>query len=165
MEEVIMRGITTLILAGPLLLGSVACRDRMPNPDRMAEARDASEVTVTGCLTAAPNRDAFVVTASRDALTTSTLSASAGEIATYAYELVGGADLSSNVGREVEVKGELLNDGARDVDMDAKEKSEMPPARVGRDTVSPAVETNAEVELKVRRLQVASLTPTGAPCH
>ena len=123
------------------------------------------EVTVTGCLTAAPDRAAFVVTADRTALASGAMHAGSGEVPTYTYELVdSSADLTPHVGRQVEVKGHLDPDRDDEVDVDAKDKSKEPPTRVGGDTVTPAVETKSEIEIQVRRLHVASATPTGQPC-
>ena len=123
------------------------------------------EVTITGCLTAAPDRGAFVVTADRTALASGALSSGSGEVPTYAYELVdSSADLSPHVGRQVEVKGRLDNDRDDEVDVDTKDKSKEPPARVGNDTVTPAIETKEEIEIKVKRLHVISATATGQPC-
>jgi hypothetical protein len=62
------------------------------------------------------------------------------------------------------VKGTLVEQANRDVDVDTNEKSTMPSSQAGRDA-TPAVETDAEVELRVRRLQVSSVVPTGASCQ
>jgi hypothetical protein len=127
--------------------------------------RTGKEITVTGCLTSAPDRAAFVVTADRNALTSGALYSGSGEVPTYTYELVdSSADLTPHVGRQVEVKGHLDPDRSDEVDVDDKDKSKEAPAKVGGDTVTPAVETKQEIEIKVRRLHVVSATPTGAPC-
>jgi hypothetical protein len=128
-------------------------------------ATTGKEVTVTGCLTAAQDRAAFVVTADRNALTSGAMNTGSGEIPTYTYELVdSSADLTPHVGRQVEVKGHLDPDRDDEVDVDAKDKTKEPPTRSGGDTVTPAVETKSEIEIQVRRLHVVSATPTGQPC-
>jgi hypothetical protein len=152
-----------------LTLASAACSRQ--SEDGTATAGDASasakgdEVTVTGCVTSAPDRNAFVLTASRDALASSALRSNTGEVPTYTYELVGTTDLQAHVARQVEVKGRL-DDDRKDVDVDTKDKVELPPTRTGDNAaVTPAIETKSEVELKVRRLHVTSVTPTGQPCQ
>ena len=124
---------------------------------------DGEPITVTGCLTGAPDRNAFVVTADRNALISGALHAGSGEVPTYTYELVGGHDLAQHVGRQVEVKGRL---GERDdeVDVEASQKTELPKVKSGDDTVIPAIETNQEMEIKVQRIHVSAVTPTGAGC-
>jgi hypothetical protein len=123
------------------------------------------EVTVTGCLTGAPDRAAFVVTADRNALTSGALYSGSGEVPTYTYELIGNAgDLTAHVGRQVQVKGRIDDDRDDEVDVETKAKSEGERVQSGNDKVTPAVETNEEMEIKVRRLHVASVTPTGGAC-
>jgi len=126
-------------------------------------AVDGEMIAVTGCLTGAPDRNAFVVTADRNVLTSGALYSGSGEVPTYTYELVGGADLAQHVGRQVEVKGRL---GERDdeVDIETENKTELPQARSGDDKVTPAIETNEEIEINIRRIHVLSITPTGAGC-
>jgi hypothetical protein len=159
----------------PIILGlavtAAACgraEERRADQNAALDARaqqTGEEVTITGCLTAAPDRGAFVVTADRTALTSGALHSGTGEVPTYTYELIdSSADLSPHVGRQVEVKGHLDRDRDDEVDVEAKDKTREPPARVGDDTVTPAVETKEEIEIKVRRLHVVSATPTGQPC-
>jgi hypothetical protein len=130
--------------------------------------RDAGgkEITVTGCLTSAADRGAFVVTADRNALTSGALHAGDGETPTYTYELTGNAaDFTPHVGRQVEVKGRVDDDRDDDVKVDAEEKIELPKTRSGDDTVQPAIKTDTEMNINVRRLQVDSVTATGRPCQ
>ena len=130
-----------------------------------AEAGDGAELTVVGCLTTAPDRGAFVVTPAADALASSTLANSTGEVPTFTYELVGSVDLQAHVGRQVSVKGRLDDDRKDEVDVQTKDKVELPPTRSGNDTVTPAIETKEEIEIQVRRLHVTSVAPTGQPCQ
>jgi hypothetical protein len=156
-----------LILA--MTVGSAACNRDSSDRARDAAAVDAGgdgpEITVTGCLTGAPDRSAFVVTASRDALASGALHSGLGEVPTYTYELVGGSDLQAHVGRTVQVTGRVDEDRKGDIDVDTKSKVELPQTRVGDKDVTPAIETREEVEVEVRRLHVSSLTPMGQPCQ
>lgn len=156
-----------LSFAGPVV-GCQRAEERDAQQDPALAARAGSvgeEVSVTGCLTAAPDRNAFVVTADRNALTSGTLHASSGEVPTYTYELVDAkADLTPHVGRQVEVKGHLDPERDDEVDVESKDTTELPSARVGKDAVTPAIETSTEVEIMVRRLHVVSATPTGKAC-
>jgi hypothetical protein len=122
-------------------------------------------IKITGCLTAAADQNAFVVTADREALASSTLTAAQGEAPTYTYELAGNtSNLPAHVGQQVEVTGRVDEDRKADVDADEKSEVKLPPAQSGKDIVKPAIETEAEVEIKVRRLHVSSVMPTGRPC-
>jgi len=128
-------------------------------------AAGGDNVTITGCLSAAPDGGAFAVTADRNALTSGALYSGSGEVPTYTYELVGNAgDLSTHVGRQVQVTGRLDEDRDDEVDVETKAKTEGDRVQSGNEKVTPAVETNEEVEIKVRRLHVASVTPTGGSC-
>jgi hypothetical protein len=158
------RALSAMLLISPLMLAT-ACRDRAPGENLAARGGSDERITVTGCLAGVPDRQAFVVTTSNpDPLVASTLRATSGEIPTYSYELVGDTDLSAHVGRMVEVTGRLVNQTKRDVDVDSKDKTQMPQSQVRRDA-TPAVETDAEVELRVRHLQVSSVVPTGTSCE
>jgi len=154
---------STVIVA--IALGSGACRRGDDRANAATEGRDAGgreEVTITGCLTGAPDRNAFVVTPARDALASGALHSGTGEVPTFTYELVGNSgDLSPHVGRQVEVTGKVDDERDDEVDVDRKDKTESP--RVD-DKVTPAIETKEEVEIKVRRLEVSSVRPTGQPC-
>ena len=151
--------------------GSAACSrtaDERANQQEAALAtREGAndEVTITGCLTGAPDRNAFVVTADRNALTSGALHSGSGETPTYTYELVGNAaDLSPHVGKQVQVRGRVDDDRDDEVDVENKTKSEGERVQSGDSKVTPAVETNEEMEIKARRLQVASVSATGGNC-
>jgi hypothetical protein len=129
-------------------------------------AATGEEVTVKGCLTAAADRAAFVVTADRDALTSGAIYAGAGGTPTYTYELMGNTgDLTSHVGRQVEVTGRLDADREDDVNVDKEEKTELPEVQSGDRKVEPTIKTETEMDINVRRLQVARVAPTGQPCQ
>ena len=153
-------------------MGSAACSrtadERGAQQEAAIAARDGAagdEVTVTGCLTSAADRGAFVVTADRNALTSGALHAGDGETPTYTYELTGNtADLSKHVGRQVRVTGRVDEDRDDEVKVDQEEKTELPETRSGNDTVKPAVETDTEMNINVRRLTVSSVAQTGAAC-
>lgn len=154
-------------------LGSAACsrtaEERGEAQEAALEARaggTGDETTVTGCLTSAADRGAFVVTANRNALTSGAMHAGDGETPTYTYELTGNAaDLAQHVGREVEVTGRLDDDRDDEVDIDREEKTELPEVQSGDETVKPAIETETEMNINVRRLSVSSISPTGAACQ
>ena len=159
----------------PIILGvavvSAGCnRDETRRENQQAALDKAAqmagkEITVTGCLTAAPDRAAFVLSADRNALTSGAIYSGSGEVPTYTYELVdSSANLSPHVGRQVEVKGHLDPDRDDETDVVEKDKTSEPPRKVGGDTVTPAVETQQDLEIKVRRLRVISATATGQPC-
>ena len=135
--------------------------DQDPSP-----TATGNEITVTGCLTSAPDRDAFVVTAARDALTSGAIYSGAGGTPTYTYELMGNtADLTAHVGRQVEVTGRLDDDRDDEVDVDEEDKTELPKVQSGDRAVEPSIETDTEMEINVRRLAVATVEPTGQPCQ
>jgi hypothetical protein len=159
-------------LAFSLAVGSAACsrtaEERGAQQDAALAARDGAageEMTVTGCLTSAADRGAFVVTADRTALTSGALHAGDGETPTYTYELTGNtSDLAQHVGRQVQVTGRVDNDRDDEVKVDQEEKTELPRAQSGGDTVKPAIETDTEMNINVRRLNVSSVSQTGRPC-
>jgi hypothetical protein len=141
-----------------------ACsRDRGNIEPQAADAGDREQVEVTGCLASNPNTNAFVLTANQTALTQLTNRAAAGEAESFHYQLVGGSDLQQHVGREVVVKGSIEGDG-KDVNLKTTEtRSGEPSSR--NEQVTPAVESTQEIEMQVERLNVTSVTPTGAACQ
>jgi hypothetical protein len=144
--------------------GAAAARDS--ESGKAVDAATGEEVTVKGCLTAAPDRAAFVVTADRDTLTSDAIYAGSGGTPTYTYELMGNTgDLASHVGRQVEVTGRLHEDRDDDVDVDKEEKTELPQVQSGDRKVEPTIKTETEMEINVRRLQVAKVTATGQACQ
>jgi hypothetical protein len=154
-------------------LGSAACSRTADERDQAQEAaiaaRDGAagdEITVTGCLSGAADRAAFVVTADRNALTSGALHSRDGETPTYTYELVGNtADLSQHVGKQVQVTGSLDEDREEEAKVDDEAESKQPPVQSGDDKVTPAIETDTEMEIEVRRLTVSTVTPTGRACQ
>ena len=160
-------------LALSVAIGTAACSREAEQRGDMQEsalaARDGAAgdaITVTGCLTSAPDRGAFVVTADRNALTSGALHAGDGETPTYTYELTGNtADLTRHVGRQVQVTGNLDEDRDDQVKVDEEEKTELPKTQSGDETVRPAVETDTEMKINVRRLSVSSVTQTGRACE
>jgi hypothetical protein len=154
-------------------LGSAACSRTADERGEMQEAaiaaRDGAggdEITVTGCLTSAPDRGAFVVTADRSALASGALHAGDGETPTYTYELTGNtADLAQHVGRTVQVTGRVDDDRDDEVKVDREEKTELEERQSGDEKVTPAIETDTEMNINIRRLNVSSVTQTGAACN
>ena len=137
---------------------------------RSKSARTPDAATCPGrvshtAIPAAADRGAFVVTADRDALTSGALHSGSGETPTYTYELTGNtADLASHVGKQVQVRGRLDDDRKDEVKVDKEEETKLPETQSGKDTVTPAIETDTEMNINVRRLQVSSVTETGRAC-
>jgi hypothetical protein len=153
-------------------LATTACsRTENERADRQRAAiaaRDGApgdEVKITGCLTAAADQSAFVVTADRNALVSGALYSGSGETPTYTYELIGNAqDLSTHVGQQVEVIGHVDKTRKDEVKVDDEVKTTLPETQSGKDTVKPAIRTDAEMEINVRRLNVSSVKATGQRC-
>ena len=152
-------------------LGSAACTRNADERARTQEAALAAdptkgdEITVTGCLSAAADRRAYVVTAERNALTSGALYANSGETPTYTYELTGNtSDLASHVNRQVEVTGRLDDDRKDHATVDDEETTKGQEVQSGKDKVTPAIETDTEMNIQVRRLDVSSVHSTGRPC-
>jgi hypothetical protein len=153
------------IVCFSLALTAGACsRDRDRDATTARDTPDNDQIEVTGCLTANADTNQFVLTANSTALTSLTNRAGAGEAETYHYQLVGGNDLQQYVNKEVVVKGVREGRGA-DVNMESKEKAEGTPTKRRGDEVTPAIASKGEIELQVERLNVASVTPTGAACQ
>ena len=150
-------------------IGAAACsraEDRAKTEAAMAaDGVKGDEVTITGCLSGAPDRAAFVVTADRNALTSGALYSGSGETPTFTYELTGNsADLATHVGKQVKVTGTLDKSRDDEVKVNDEDKTKLPEVQSGKDKVTPAIETDAELEINVKRLHVATVTPTGSPC-
>jgi hypothetical protein len=167
------RIVPSLALIVSVVLVAPACSkktadERAEQQQAALAARDGAageEVTITGCLTASPDRDAFVVTADRNALVSGALYSGTGETPTYTYELTGNvSELPAHVGRQVEVTG--LVDKKRDdeVKVDDERETKLPEVQSGKDKVTPAIETDAEMEINVRRLSVSAVKATGRSC-
>jgi hypothetical protein len=153
-------------------LGSAACSRTADERGEMQEqavaARDGAsgdDITVTGCLTSAADRGAFVVTADRNALTSGALHAGDGETPTYTYELTGNTtDLAKHVGQQVQVMGRVDDDRDDEVKVDEEEEVKLPETQSGDDKVTPAIETDTEMNINVRRLVVSNVQATGRSC-
>jgi hypothetical protein len=153
------------IVCFSLALTAAACsRDRDRDATMARDIPDKDQIEVTGCLTADPNTNQFVLTANSTALTSLTNRAAAGEAETFHYQLVGGSDLHQYVNKEVVVKGVREGKGT-DVNIEGKEKTDGTPSKSRGDEVTPAIESKEEIELQVERLNVAAVTPTGAACQ
>jgi hypothetical protein len=62
------------------------------------------------------------------------------------------------------VTGHLDDDRDDEVKVDQEDKTELPKTQSGDDKVTPAIETDTEMRINVRRLNVSSITPTGQAC-
>jgi len=143
-----------------VLIGSAFCLS-LAAAAACSGTREGSDLEITGCLTANPQTQQFVLTAKTNQLSSLANRSAAGEAETYHYQLVGGNDLGSMVGKEVKVTGALVGKG-KDVDA-AAETTTQPAQRSDKDAV-PVVETTEQIELQVEQLKVASIVPTGAEC-
>jgi hypothetical protein len=168
-----MRSALSLGVILSVALGSAACSRTADERGQMQEAAVAArdggargdEVTITGCLTSAPDRAAFVVTADRNALTSGALHAGDGETPTFTYELTGNtSNLTAHVGQQVQVTGRIDDDRRDDVKTDDETESKGARVQSGNGQVTPAIETDTELNIKVRRLEVSSVNATGRSC-
>ena len=168
MQRVLIYPVLCLTLAA----GSAACAgDRDDSAANMntpatdaARDGDDDQVEVTGCLTSNAQTNQFVLTANANAMTSMTNRA-AGADESFHYQLVGGNDVASYVGREVVVKGTVEGD-EKEVEIEGEDRSQPPAAERKRgEEVTPAVETEQEIEMKIAQLHVVSITPTGSACQ
>jgi F0F1-type ATP synthase epsilon subunit len=164
MQRVLICSVLGLTLAA----GAACSRERRdangrPSVADVARATDGDRLEVTGCLSSDPRTNQFVLTANSNTLSALTNRAAAGEAETFHYQLVGGGDLQSMVGKEVKVIGDVAGTG-KDVDVKRTEKSAEATTPGSKDATA-AVRTTEQIELQVERLNVASVAATGAPCQ
>jgi len=147
-----------------ILAATAACsrREDRPSVADVAQRTDRDHIEVTGCLSADPRTQQFVLTAKSGQLSSIANRSAAGEAETYHYQLMGGNDLASMVGKEVKVTGALVGKGK---DVDAEAKSTEPAPKSGATDATPVVQTTEQVELQVEQLRVASIAPTGSECR
>ena len=151
------------------LVGGVACsknRDTAaarPSVGDVARAGDKDHLEITGCLSASADGNQFVLTANSNALSSMANRAAAGEAETFHYQLVGGNDLQSMVGKEVKVVGAVVGKG-KDVDVKAADPATVASKSAGADA-TPVVKTTEQVEMQVEQLNVSSVVATGSPCQ
>jgi hypothetical protein len=156
--------ILAMVCFSVVLTAGACSRDRERDVTMARDASDKDQIEVTGCLTANATTNQFVLTANSTALTSLANRAGAGEAETHHYQLEGGNNLQQYVGKEVVVKGVRTGRGT-DVNIESKEKTEGTPTKSRGDEVTPAIQSKEEVELQVERLNIASITPTGAACQ
>ena len=156
--------LSAMVAAGAACSKTRDDANRRPSVADVAGATaDRGRVEVTGCLTADPQTNRFVLTAHSNSLSALTNRAAAGEAESYHYQLVGGSDLQAMVGKEVKVTGDMLGKG-KDVDVKRTEKSVEAPATGARDA-QPAVKTTEEIEMQVEQLHVDAISATGNSCQ
>ena len=129
-------------------------------PEAPQSERGDEPVEVTGCLTAGPAQKNFVLTAQPQPVG-SVAPRVDNEKATFTYELVGGQNLAQHVNRQVTVRGRL-DDEKDKAEFEQTQKSTEPEATPGGDT--PTVTSTQEVEVRVRRIFIESVTPTAERC-
>lgn len=133
-------------------MATSGCRQsqvKIPEDQRVSAERPLNQpVTVTGCLRAGLAENTFVLNAAK----------TEGDAETATYQLAAAPDinLGQHAGQEVEVSGTLRAEQTVASSGTVEEK----PAKgtVGK----PVVETKSE--LNVRKLDVASIKPTGNSC-
>jgi hypothetical protein len=125
--------------------------------------KSPDELTVTGCLTASPRGDAFVLTPlKKDPLAAEMTTRTTGVTPTYTYELTGGQNLRAHVNQQVSITGMLDRGVKKDTDIDREQKTQAAPARPGQPKAT--VETEEKAEIELRRLQVKTVKSIGKPC-
>ncbi len=151
----------TLIFLGltvNLAIAGAACSSARGNENEAAGGASGSgEVTIAGCLSGSGGN--FALTAAPDAAVATAARAMSDERTTHSYVLIGGNNLQEHAGKRVEVVG-TLEGGTRELDHDAKAKTEAQPS--GGET--PSVATKEEVEIEVRKLVVREVRPVSGTC-
>ena len=159
-----MKKATLLSVAAALniIAAGAACSSARGNEDA-ADGRSSGSgdtVTVAGCLSGQDGR--FALTAAPDATASVASRAVVGdERETHSYVLVGGNNLQSMVGKRVEVTG-TVSGRERELEHDAKQKSEATNATGGKET--PTVKTTEEVEVEFRQLHVQQVREVAQTC-
>ena len=133
-------------------MGAAACRgqrDRTPDLQTQTPEQPVNQpITVTGCVRSGMGENTFVLNAAR----------TKGAVQAATYNLTGrDEELRRQIGQEVEVSGTLRTQQT----VATSGKLEEKPSRGAQGT--PNVETRSEVD--VRRLEVASIKPTGNRCE
>ena len=153
----------SLALGLSLAIFGAACSSARGNEEPSAAAGGGSgdAVTISGCLSGTQD-GRFALTAAPDAVAAAAARSAMGdERETHSYILVGGDNMQQHIGRRVEVVGTVTG-GAREIEHDAKKKTEVPNATGGDD--KPTVKTTEEVEVEVRTLQVREVRPVAGEC-
>jgi hypothetical protein len=158
MRNVLIYGISLLSLA----FASTGCRpDDGDNKIPPRAERGDDPVSVQGCLTAGPNQQNFVLTASSNPMTTTTARVAGQTQPTFTYELVGGQNLGEHVGQQVSVRGRL-DDAKDDAEFEQSRETAVDKPTPQGDT--PTVTSTEEVEVEVRRIFVEAVERTGQSC-
>ena len=153
----------SLALGCSLAIAGAACSSARGNEDANDNRASGSgdTVTIAGCLSGSQD-GRFALTAAPDAAgSAAARSAMGDERETHSYILVGGDNLQQYTGRRVEVVG-TVSGREREIEHDAKNKTEVPNATGGDD--KPTVKTTEEVEVEVRTLQVREVRPVAGDC-
>jgi hypothetical protein len=118
-----------------------------------------SPVVIVGCLQSAKaeGRDQFTLTAADT-------NRAAGQVKTLTYILVpkNPADLSSNVGKRVEVTGTESRAATEAAEADTTRSTQQP---TGTSGVTPTVETKTRADVVVRQVNVTSVKPLTGDCR
>ena len=142
----------TILLAAATALGAAACSapsDKAPELQTKTPEQAVNQpITVSGCLRAGVASDTFVLNTGK--------TEGSFDAATYQLQPKEGVELRNYAGREVEVSGTLRSEQT----VATTGKVEEQPSKGAAGT--PTVETKSE--LNVRKLDIASVKPTGNKC-
>ncbi len=161
MVKVLAHATMTGSLVALLVAGPSSAQQQGGNTGVKAPKTDKG-VTVSGCLTAGPAPNTFLLTARPDPLTSEMQGTGGGPITTVTYQLEGGNldELRQWIGHVVEVKGTTSSKPAATV------KSEQQSGEKGTTGTSGSakVETKSNVKIDVRPLKVASARSVQNAC-
>jgi hypothetical protein len=118
-------------------------------------------VTVTGCLTGAPDGKSYVLTADANPMASTTARSAGTNLETFTYALVGGQNLKPELGKKVTVTGRVEKTKDR-VDADTKDVSEQP--RTDKPAGTAQVESKQDIDINIRQLRVETVKATGEKC-
>lgn len=150
-----MMRVTAALAAAAMILGGSALAQKKSEPK-------GREMTVTGCLTKGSRTDTFHLTPMPDSLASALAVATAGEVHTVHYELVGGTDLHKHVGHKVEVTGRVDRKVLADAEHEERHTVTTDPSNKKAPTAR--VEVTEDIEIKLRRMHVKSTRMMADTC-
>jgi hypothetical protein len=120
-------------------------------------------VTISGCLSGG-NDGRFVLTAAPGPGVTTAARPGMGERDTHSYVLVGGTNLQSHLGKRIEVSGTLVG-RERELEHEAKTRSEAAPTGTSGRQDTPTVTTKTEVDVEIQQLNVRDVREVAPTCQ
>jgi hypothetical protein len=145
-----------IVLSAVILVSGACKRGKPPAPETQSAVvvpAESQPITVSGCLRSGELADNSWV------LITKPSTANGATTPAATYQLIGGdaAALRDNVGRQVDVSGTVQ------AEQKVASSGEAVEHRAKGTTGTPTVETKTDVDIK--RLSVATVTPTGTRCQ